>query len=303
MARNSKNTPPPQQRRHVGYARASTVHEMDAQVAQLRGAGCDRIFEEHDQGTSHARPVATRLIRELSEGDVMVVVRLDRLARSVNHLLVTLEDLKKRGVHFRSLCDPIDTTTPRGIFSLRVLRSVVELEHALISERTKSGMKAAKAKGRHAGNPGLRERRPDAIRATTAARDRIYLESLTASAESWLPTVMQLRPQHSWENVTRVLTRRGLDWTVERLRRAVNRMVEAELAPPDLLTRSPRRPPKENPMKLVAAIAIADPTLSLRAIATQLDQLGERPPRGGRWQPSSIKVLKDEAFRLGLLRI
>jgi DNA invertase Pin-like site-specific DNA recombinase len=304
MAKSLKGTVPALPGRLIGYARVSTVDPMtDAQVGELRAAGCDRIHQEHGSGASRVRPVLARVLKELSAGDVLVVVRLDRLARSVSHLLDVIEGLEKRGVHFRSLHDPIDTSTPQGMFSLQVLGAVAQLERALIAERTKSGMKAAKARGRIAGNPGLRERRPEAIQAAAAARNQFYLEQLTTSAQAWLPTVKQLRPQHSWDNVVQILNRTGHDWTVERLRRAVHRMVKEKLADPELLARSPRRPPEDRLMKLVAAIAIADPTLSLRAIADQLDQMGERPVRGGRrWQPSSVKALMDEAFRFGLLR-
>lgn len=304
MAKSAKNIAPALPRRLIGYARVSTDEQIhDAQIDELRAAGCDRIHQEHGSGASRARPVLARVLKELSAGDVLVVVRLDRLARSVSHLLDVIENLEERGVHFRSLRDPIDTSTPQGMFSLQVLGAVAQLERALIAERTKSGMRAAKARGRLAGNPGLRERRPEAIRAASAAKNRVYLDELITSAQTWLPTVKQLRPQHSWDNVVRILNRKGHDWTVERLRRAVHRLVREKLADPELLARSPRRPVDDRHMKLVAAIAIADPTLTLRDIAGQLDQMGERPVRGGRkWQPSSVKALMDEAFRFGLLR-
>ncbi|OCI90854.1 DNA invertase [Agrobacterium sp. 13-626] len=304
MAKAVKVSPPPLQQRLIGYARVSTEDQVnDAQVDELRAAGCHRIHQEHGSGSSRARPVLTKLLKDLSAGDVLVVVRLDRLARSVSHLLDVIEDLEKRGVHFRSLRDPIDTSTPQGMFSLQVLGAVAQLERALIAERTRSGMQAAKARGRLAGNPGLRERRPEAIKAVSKAREKLYLDELISSAQTWLPTVRQLRPQHSWDNVVRVLNRRGHDWTVERLRRAVHRMVREKLADPGLLARSPRRATEDHLMKLVAAIAIADPGLSLRDIAAQLDQMGERPVRGGRkWQPSSVRHLLDEAHRFGLIR-
>jgi len=95
----------------------------------------------------------------------------------------------------------------------------------------------------------------------------------------WLPMVRQLRPQHR-DNVVRVLSRLGHDWTVERLRRGIHRLVREKLA--EKLSRSPRRAPENHLMKLVAAIAIADPGLALRDIAAQLDQMGERPTRGGK---------------------
>ena len=304
MVKTATSNPPPLPRRLIGYARVSTDDEIhDAQVDELQAAGCGRIYQENGSGASRTRPVLARLLKELTAGDVLVVVRLDRLARSVSHLLDVIEDLEERGVHFRSLRDPIDTSTQQGMFSLQVLGAVAQLERSLIAERTKSGMKAAKARGRIAGNPGLRERRPEAIRIAAAAKNQLYLDELITSAQTWLPMVKRLRPQHSWDNVVLVLNRKGHDWTVERLRRAVHRMVREKLADPELLARSPRRPVDDHHMKLVAAITIADPSLSLRDIAGQLDQMGEGPVRGGRkWQPSSVKALMDEAFRFGLLR-
>ncbi|SCB50720.1 Resolvase, N terminal domain [Rhizobium miluonense] len=115
------SSPAPQQRL-IGYVRVSTDEQLnDAQVDELRAAGCHRIHQEHGSGLSRARPVLTKLLKDLSAGDVLVVVRLDRLARSVSHLLQVIENLEGRGVHFRSLHDPIDTSTPQGMFSLQVL--------------------------------------------------------------------------------------------------------------------------------------------------------------------------------------
>lgn len=304
MAKAAKAEPPPPTQRLIGYARVSTEDQLnDAQVDELRAAGCHRIHQEHGSGASRARPVLAKLLKELGAGDVLIVVRLDRLARSVSHLLQVIEDLEKRGVHFRSLRDPIDTSTPQGMFSLEVLGAIARLERALIAERTKSGMKAAKARGRLAGNPGLRERRPEAVRAVSAARGRAYLDELIASAETWLPTVRQLRPQHNWDDIVRILNRKGHDWTAERLRRAVQRMVREKLVESDLIKRSPRRRPEDHLMRLVARIAIADPDLSLRDIAAQLDRMHQPPARGGRkWQPSSVRALLDEARRFGLIR-
>jgi DNA invertase Pin-like site-specific DNA recombinase len=122
----------------------------------LRAAGCDTILEEHASGTDRSRPVLARLLREIRPGETLVVVRLDRLARSVSHLLAVIEQLEASAGHFRSLRDPIDTTTPQGMFSLQVLGAVAQLERALIAERTKSGLNAARVRGRVGGNPGLR---------------------------------------------------------------------------------------------------------------------------------------------------
>ena len=108
-------SPPPPIRRLIGYARVSTEEQAtDAQVDELRAAGCQVLHQEHGSGASRARPVLGRLMREIGAGDVLVVVRLDRLARSVSHLLAVIEDLEACGAHFRSLRDPIDTSTRRA---------------------------------------------------------------------------------------------------------------------------------------------------------------------------------------------
>lgn len=287
----------------LGYARVSTEDQAtDAQTDELNAAGCETIYQEHGSGTSRARPELARLMREIRAGDVLVVVRLDRLARSVSHLLEVIERLEDKGAHFRSLRDPIDTSTPQGMFTLQVLGAVAQLERALISERTKAGIKAARARGKLPGNPGLRAKNPEAIRKVAAARDRIFTGDVIASMDRWLPTVRRMRPASPWEDVVRVLNMEtGAHWTVERLRRAARRAVRERLADPKLLDRSPRRPPEDRLMMLVAGIAMANPDMPLRAIGAQLEAMRERTPRGGRqWAASSVKNLLDQAAKLGL---
>jgi hypothetical protein len=118
-------TAPPQFRRLVGYARVSTEDQVnDAQVDELKAAGCHVVHEEHGSGVSRTRPVLAKLLREIAAGDVLVVLRLDRPARSVSHLLEVIEQLEKRGMHFRSLRDPIDTSTPQGMPQDRLMTLV-----------------------------------------------------------------------------------------------------------------------------------------------------------------------------------
>ena len=181
--------------RLIGYARVSTEEQAtDPQADELRAAGCEVVFAEHASGADRGRPVLARLLRTIRPGETLVVVRLDRLARSVSHLLAVIEALEAAGAHFRSLRDPIDTTTPQGMFSLQVLGAVAQLERALIAERTKTGLQAARRHGRVGGNPGLRARDPAAIRKARAARDAAYLEGVLAQLDTWLPTVRRLRP-------------------------------------------------------------------------------------------------------------
>lgn len=291
------------QGRLIGYARVSTDEQTtEAQEMELRSAGCDVIVLEHGSGASRARPALAKLVREIGAGETLVVVRLDRLARSVSHLLEVVEDLTAKGAHFRSLRDPIDTSTPQGMFSLQVLGAVAQLERALISERTKAGIKAAKAKGRLPGNPGIRERRPDVLASIAAAQKAAYGARIQATANQWLPTVRRMRPDHTWDDIARVLKQRGHNWTPERLRRAVKWMVAEGMADPTLLRKSPPRLPEDRLMTLVAGIHSSSPELTLREIAGQLERLRERTPRGGtKWSPSSVKNLIDRARRTGLL--
>ncbi|MCB8823536.1 recombinase family protein [Microvirga rosea] len=295
--------PSPSKQRLIGYARVSTEDQAhEAQLDELRAAGCQAIHQEHGSGASRARPVLARLLREIKPGETLVVVRLDRLARSVKHLLEVIEGLEGRGAHFRSLRDPIDTSTPQGMFSLQVLGAVAQLERALIAERTRSGIEAARRRGRQPGNPGLRTKDPLAIRKITSAKDATYLQGLIDSTDTWLPTVQRLRPQCTWETVAGILNGKGQSWTVERLRRSTRRLVREGIAEPALLTPTPRRPSSERLLAIVAAITTTNPNLSLRDIGEQLEKLHERTPRGGRrWSASSVKSLLDRARASGLI--
>jgi DNA invertase Pin-like site-specific DNA recombinase len=166
----------------------------DPQTDELHAVGCTAIREEHASGADRSRPVLARLLRDITAGDTLVVVRLDRPARSVSHLLVVIEQLAAKGAYFRSLRDPIDTTTPQGMFSLQVLGAVAQLERALIAERTKAGLLVARKHGRIGGNPGLRARDPAAIRKVQNSRDKTWLDRVLAQLDTWLPTVQRMRP-------------------------------------------------------------------------------------------------------------
>lgn len=294
--------------RLIGYARVSTEDQAThSQVDTLRAAGCHFIHEEHASGASRQRPELSRLLASIGRGDVLVVVRLDRLARSVSHLLEVIEQLKTRGAHFRSLSDPVDTTSPQGMFTLQVLGAVAQLERALISERTKAGIKAAVARGKRPGNPGLRVQDPRAIQRLRTARDRVYVEKLLSGLDDWLPTVKRMRPDHAWYDVVRTLNARqpsSKPWTSARLRRSVRRLIKEGLASKHLVEPMPARVPQNRLLNLVAGISIANSKLTLREIAVQLEAMHERTPRGGlRWSPSSVKHLLDQARKLGLLPV
>jgi hypothetical protein len=247
--------------------------------------------------------VLTRLLRHIAIGETLVVVRLDRLARSVSHLLAVIEQLEASGAHFRSLRDPIDTATPQGMFSLQVLGAVAQLERALIAERTKAGLLAARKRGRVGGNPGLRAADPEAIRKVQASRDAAHLEAVLTQLDTWLPTVRRMRPGQPWGDVVRVLNHgQASQWTVERLRRTVRRLASEGIVEATLLNRASPQLGDDRLIRLVAGIKAAGPDRTLQQIAAQLEAMRERTPRGGtRWHPSSVKHLLAQAERLGLL--
>ena len=148
----------------VAYARVSTEDQStDSQMLALRQAGCSVIFEEHASGGDRDRPVLAKALASLRTGDTLVVARIDRLARSLFHLLEVIDGLERRGIAFKSLGDPIDTTSPQGRFALQVLGAAAELERALVRERSIAGLRAAVARGKAPGNPGLRRRDPAAL--------------------------------------------------------------------------------------------------------------------------------------------
>lgn len=133
----------------IGYARVSTRdQDLTTQEAHLRAAGCGRIFTEKITGIRRARPQLDRMLDHLRAGDVIVVTRLDRLARSILDLLDIVERLSEAGAGLRSLAEPwADTTTPAGRIVLTVFGGIAEFERSLIVERTSSGRAAAKARG------------------------------------------------------------------------------------------------------------------------------------------------------------
>jgi DNA invertase Pin-like site-specific DNA recombinase len=139
----------------VGYARVSTDGQStDAQVGQLEAAGCVKVFREKVSGARADREQLNKMLKALSEGDLVTVTRLDRLARSTRDLLNMLATFADKGVGFRSLGDAwADTTTPHGRLMLTVLGGLAEFERELIRARTGEGRKRAMARGIRFGRP------------------------------------------------------------------------------------------------------------------------------------------------------
>ncbi len=138
----------------LGYARVSTQDQTLAlQRDALDAAGCARVFEEHAGGAAGERAELAKLFDHVRPGDTVVVWRLDRLGRSLRHLIDTVNSLADRRVGFRSLSENIDTTTPGGKLVFHVFAALAEFERELIQERTNAGLTAARARGRVGGRP------------------------------------------------------------------------------------------------------------------------------------------------------
>jgi DNA invertase Pin-like site-specific DNA recombinase len=138
----------------LGYARVSTDQQDHAlQLDALRAAGCDKLFVETASGTRTDRPELAKLMEVAREGDTVVCWRLDRIGRSLRHLIEMAERLQQRGIAFRSLTENIDTSTPSGRFLFNILGALSQMEREIIIERTRAGLVAAAARGHRGGRP------------------------------------------------------------------------------------------------------------------------------------------------------
>lgn len=295
----------------LGYARVSTgEQDLEPQRRTLLAAGCTEIIGETASGADRGRPELARLLAGLRPGDTLVVVRIDRLARSLAQLLEVIGRLEARGVKFRSLGDPIDTAGPSGTLILQILGAVAEFERALIRERTMAGLAAARERGRVGGNPRLKARDPAALAHLAAARRAKRLAAASEGAEAWLPLVRKLRPETPWPalaaHINAGLAPGRKPFTPARLARFARMLAQERLLEPCVLQHAPAtrrgRAGTARAVEVAAAYLRGRPDASLAELGAQLLRLGVRPPRGGAaWAASSLKALRDRAGRAGLL--
>ena len=138
----------------IGYARVSTHDQnLDLQKDALEKAGCKKIYVEQMSGSSRIRPELEKTLEMLRNGDTLVVWRLDRLGRSLKHLIELITKLEQREIGFKSLMESMDTTTSGGKLIFHIFGALAEFEHNLIKERTSAGLAAARARGRNGGRP------------------------------------------------------------------------------------------------------------------------------------------------------
>jgi DNA invertase Pin-like site-specific DNA recombinase len=139
---------------NIGYARVSTQdQDLSLQLDALNDASCKKIYKEKITGSKKERPQLNELLEQLREGDVIVIWKLDRLARSLKDLVSLVNEIQEKGGALHSLNDQIDTTTPHGKFTFHIFAALAEFERDIIRERTKAGLAAARARGRKGGRP------------------------------------------------------------------------------------------------------------------------------------------------------
>src|SRR5919199_3217817 len=137
---------------YIGYARVSTEDQnLNLQRDALEKAGCEEIYTDQVSGTKARRPGLEQALSHLRAGDTLVVWRLDRLGRSLRHLIDTVTELQERGIGFKSLTESIDTTTSGGKLIFHIFGALAEFEREIIRERTNAGLASARARGRHGG--------------------------------------------------------------------------------------------------------------------------------------------------------
>ncbi len=180
----------------VGYARVSTdTQTHDGQIAALKAAGCGKIFTETASGAKKDRPVLTEVMGYLrpKSDDTLVVYKLDRVARSLPHLIEIMDHLKAQKIGFHSVTEAIDTNTPGGRLLFHVVAAIAEFERDLIRERTQTGLNAARAKGRVGGRPRrMTEDKINAVRellaSGTAVKDAAAAVGVSVpTLYRWLP--------------------------------------------------------------------------------------------------------------------
>ena len=165
----------------IGYARVSTAEGrqvLDRQLDALNDAGCERVFEDRASGAAPNRPNLAACLDYLRQGDVLVVLDLDRLGRRAGELIALIDELDHRGVGFRALNSPMDTTAPTGRAFLQIQAAFAEMERNVIRQRIREGVKAARARGRKGGRP--RVMTPEKLR---------YAQNLMADQTRSIPDI------------------------------------------------------------------------------------------------------------------
>ncbi|QHC34678.1 recombinase family protein [Komagataeibacter xylinus] len=182
----------------VGYARVSTDEQtLDVQLEHLRKAGCNFIFEEKMSGAERQRPALNRMLKKVKAGDVVIIHKLDRLARSTKHLLEIAEHLQKKQTGLRSISEPwADTTSPAGRMILTIFAGIAEFERAQIRERTAAGRRLARQRGVQMGRPAKLARDDTALVCQLVIKERLSVAHVAEKFGVHKATVYRILNRH-----------------------------------------------------------------------------------------------------------
>lgn len=286
--------------RLLGYARVSTADQStDTQRAALLDAGCQQIFTDTASGGTRARPGLDDAIAALRPGDTLLFTRLDRVARSLVNLLEIVQTVAAKGAGFRSLSDPFDITSPQGRLMMQMLGSFAEFERALIQERTRTGMNAARARGARIGNPAFLSQDPTQLRLMKAARADTIRDRSRQVLLPHLATIRNLRPATPWANVlAQVNARRPADAQMHMttFKAHIDRLINAGDLKEVILGRS-MGVATDTALSIAAARLRADRALTFQQVATLLNDEGLRPARANAWNEDRLRrALKRVGF-------
>src|SRR3954464_8392269 len=179
----------------IGYARVSTIEQtLDLQRDALKGAGCEKLYTDTASGSKAERRGLEQALATARAGDTLVVWRLDRLGRSLPHLIETVTNLEKEGIGFRSLTENIDTTTSSGKLIFHVFGALAEFERNLTRERTRAGLLAARARGRVGGRKRAMTDRDVAVAKTLLREGSLTVEEVAEQAGVSMATLYRYLP-------------------------------------------------------------------------------------------------------------
>jgi DNA invertase Pin-like site-specific DNA recombinase len=183
----------------IGYARVSTQEQnLELQLTELEKLGCHRLYHDKLSGKNKARPGLQTALAVLREQDTLVLWKLDRLGRTVKGLIELINKLSQEGVHFKSITDQVDTSTPSGRFFFHIMASLAQMERELLAERTKAGLAAAKAKGKLGGRKRTmtKSKLKSAKKLLTAG---IPAKEVAKNLGVSIPTLYRWVPASSWD--------------------------------------------------------------------------------------------------------
>lgn len=181
----------------IGYARISTADQsLDLQTDALKAAGCEKVFQDVASGAKDERKGLADTIAYARAGDVLTVWKLDRLGRSLKHLIETVNRLHEKGVGFASVQENIDTTTPGGKLIFHIFGALAEFERELIRERTNAGLKAARARGRKGGRKEKLTPKQVEMARAMVNNPNISISSICETFKISKPTLYRYVPAH-----------------------------------------------------------------------------------------------------------